>query len=175
MKRKIEVVSHNPDWSDLFQTEAEKIAPIFGPEIIVIEHIGSTAIPGIKAKPIIDILVEVKDISQVDHFNDQMAQLGYKPKGEFGIPGRRYFRKKGTDAAHTHHVHIFQIGNPEIERHLNFRDYLRTHPEDAQAYSRLKEALAQKFPDDPENYTEAKSEFIQEMDRRARTWKERSG
>lgn len=172
MKRKIEVVPHHPQWFELFQMEAEKIAAVFGPEIIAIEHIGSTAIPGIKAKPIIDILVEVRDIEIVEAFNDKMIRLGYEPRGEFGIPGRRYF-SKGSDTRRTHHVHIFQTGNPETERHLNFRDYLSAHPEDAQAYSRLKETLTQKFPEAPDNYTDAKSEFIREIDRKAKVWKER--
>jgi GrpB-like predicted nucleotidyltransferase (UPF0157 family) len=169
VKRKIEVVPHNPAWADMFKVEAEKISTVFSPEIVAIEHIGSTAIVGIRAKPIIDILVEVRDIEVVGRFNDEMIQLGYEPRGEFGIPGRRYF-SKGTDTMRTHHVHIFQTGNPEIERHLNFRDYLRAHSKDAQAYSHLKEELAQRFSDDPDNYTDAKSEFIREIDRKAIDW-----
>jgi len=171
MTRKIEVVPHNPNWAAMFQAEADQLTPIFGSEAVAIEHIGSSAIPGIKAKPIIDILVAVKDIEQVDDFNEQMIALGYEPRGEFGIPGRRYFSTGHTDADRPRHVHAFQSGNPQVARHIDFRDYMRAHPDDAQAYSRLKETLAEKFPNDVESYTGGKSDFIHEIDRKAAEWK----
>lgn len=149
------------------------MAIVLGDEVVAIHHIGSTAIPNTWAKPIIDILVEVHDIERIDEFNEEMLQRGYMPRGEFGIPGRRYFRK-GSDEARTHHVHAFQTGHPEIERHLNFRDYLIAHPEEAQAYGRLKGILARQFPEAIGCYTEAKSGFIEEMDRRASAWRETS-
>ena len=174
MSRTIEVVFYNPLWPDLFRQEARRISAILRGEIILIHHIGSTAIPVIKAKPVIDCLIEVARIEKVDEFNPNMIALGYEPRGENGIPGRRYFNKKLGDI-HTHHLHIFQVGHPEIERHLDFRDYLRAHPADAQAYSRLKEELAQIFKHDPEAYTEGKSEFVRRIDRLAATWREATG
>ena len=171
MTRKIEVVPHNPTWAAMFQAEADQLATIFGAEALAIEHIGSSAIPGIKAKPIIDILVAARDIEQIDDFNEQMMALGYEPHGEFGIPGRRYFSTGHSAADRPRHVHVFQSDNPDVARHIDFRDYLRAHPEDAQAYSRLKETLAEKFPNDGESYTGGKSDFIREMDRRAAAWK----
>jgi GrpB-like predicted nucleotidyltransferase (UPF0157 family) len=171
MSRNIEVVPHNPNWAAMFQAEADQLAPIFGSEALAIEHIGSSAIPGIKAKPIIDILIAVKDIERVDDFNEQMSALGYEPYGEFGIPGRRYFSTGHTDADRPRHVHVFQSDNPEVARHIDFRDYMRAHPDNAQIYSRLKESLAQKFPNDRERYTDGKSDFIREMDRKAAEWK----
>ena len=171
MSRNIEVVPHNPNWAAMFQAEADQLAPIFGPEALAIEHIGSSAIPGIKAKPIIDILIAVKDIERVGDFNEQMIALGYEPYGEFGIPGRRYFSMGHTDADRPRHVHVFQSDNPEVARHIDFRDYMRAHPDNAQIYSRLKESLAQKFPNDRERYTDGKSDFIREMDRKAAKWK----
>jgi len=170
MIRRIEVIPHDPNWSKLFQTEADNLTAVLGQEILAIHHIGSTAIPGIHAKPIVDILVEVRDIKRIDKFNAEMIEQRYRPKGEFGIPDRRFFIK-GDDAQRTHHVHAFQAGNPEIERHLNFRDYLIAHPEEAQAYSRLKQELALKFPEDIESYMESKSGFIKEVDKKAKTWK----
>jgi len=143
---------------------------VLGQEVMAIHHVGSTAIPNISAKPIIDILVEVHDIGKIDEFNGEMIKLGYQPKGEFGISGRRFFIK-GDDSTRTHHVHIFQTGDPKVERHLNFRDYMIAHPKAAQAYSRLKEKLAQKFPKDIEGYIEGKDGFIKEMDKRAAVWK----
>ncbi len=173
MLRKIEVVPHSPNWSKLFEVEAEKISTLWSQEVIAIYHIGSTAILKISAKPIIDMLVEVRDIKKIDDFNSGMTELGYEPKGEFGIPRRRFFIK-GDDITRSHHVHTFQTGNPEIERHLNFRDYLIAHPEEAQAYSCLKEELAKQFPADIEGYMAGKDKFIKEIDRKAEAWKERS-
>lgn len=172
MIRKIEVVPYNPNWLKLFRGEADKIAAVLGSEVIAIHHIGSTAIQNICAKPIIDILVVVRGIEKIDESNEKMTELGYQPKGEVGIPGRRFFIKN-EDTTRTHHVHIFQTGALEVEQHLNFRDYLVAHPEEAQAYSRLKEKLARKFPEDRESYTEGKDGFIKEMLRRAKAWRER--
>ena len=167
--RTIEVVPHNPSWAQLFTAEARLLCPVFGGNLVNIFHIGSTAIPGIHAKPVIDILPVVKDIEAVDALNPQMEALGYHPKGEYGIPGRRYFFKQGV-SDHSHHVHVFQQGNPEIERHVNFCAYLRAHPEDAQTYSQLKLALSRQFPHDIDRYTEGKSDLIRLLDEKARKW-----
>lgn len=173
MVRRIEVVPYNPDWSNLYRVETDKIAAVLSPEVIAIHHIGSTAIPNISAKPIIDILVEVRAIEKIDEFNEKMTELGYQPKGELGIPGRRFFIKN-EDSTRTHHVHIFQTEAIEVEQHLNFRDYLVAHPEEAQAYSRLKEKLAREFPEDRESYIEGKDGFIKEILQNAKAWRERS-
>ena len=170
MARKVEVVPHNPNWPMLFQSEAGKLAAILGEEVLAIHHIGSTAIPDMSAKPIIDILVAVHHIAKIDGFNEKMMRLGYQPKREFGISGRRFFIK-GRDSVRTHHVHVFQAGNPEILRHLSFRDYLIAHLKEAQAYGHLKEDLAGMFPDDIESYIEGKESFLQEIDRKARAWR----
>ena len=104
-KRIVEVVPHDPNWEKIFKEEAKKIKKIFKEIFIDIHHIGSTAIPLIKAKPIIDIMVEVEDINKVDIYNKQMEELGYVALGEYGIPKRRFFQKGGNKR--THHVHIF--------------------------------------------------------------------
>ena len=173
MVRKVEVITHDPNWSKLFREEAEKIAAILVQEPVAVHHIGSTAIPKTSAKAIIDILVEVHDIERIDEFNEEMIELGYQPKGDSGIPGRRFF-VKGNDSTRTCHVHVFQTGNLEVEHHLNFRDYMIAHPQEARAYSRLKEELARKYPEDIESYMKGKDGFIIEMDRRAKPWKESS-
>jgi len=170
MVRKIIVVPYNPDWPNLYSIEARKIAAVLAGEMMTIRHIGSTAVPGIKAKPIIDFLIEVHNIERVDEFKDAMMELRYEPRGENGIPGRRYFIKN-TEGVRTHHVHIYQTGHPNIERHVDFRDYMRTHPEEAKAYSFLKEELVQRFREDSLQYTEGKGTFIREIDRRAAVWK----
>jgi len=163
-KRKIELVPGNHNWRQAFEKEARKIEKIF-PNQVAIHHIGSTAIEGIKAKPVIDILLVVEDISIVDDCVKRMEGLGYIFRGENGLPGRRYFEKGYP--VHTHHLHVFERDSPEIERHLAFRDYLNNHPEEAQVYSALKEKLAAEYRTDPEGYTEAKGDFIRAVENKA--------
>ena len=165
-KRRVEVFSYNSNWKGMYKEESEKIKNILSDIIIDIHHIGSTAIPGIKAKPLIDMLVEVKDIEAVDQYNNKMEEFGYEVMGEYGIPKRRFFRKGGDKR--THHIHIFQVGNEEIERHIKFKEYLIAHPDKAREYSRLKEELANKYTYDVDNYTNRKSNFIQEIDRKVK-------
>jgi GrpB-like predicted nucleotidyltransferase (UPF0157 family) len=169
-KRIVGVVSYNSNWKKMYKEESEKIKNVLSDIIIDIHHVGSTAIPGIKAKPVIDILVEVKDIEAVDRYNHKMKDLGYEVMGEYGILKRRFFRKGGNNR--THHIHIFQAGNEEIERHINFKEYLIAHPDKARVYSKLKEELANKYTYDVENYTNSKSDFIKEIDKKAKfRWK----
>ena len=167
-KRRVGVVSYNPNWKKMYKEESEKIKNILNDIIVDIHHIGSTAIPGIKAKPVIDVLVEVKNIEAVDQYNHKVEELGYEVMGEYGIPKRRFFRKGGNKR--THHIHIFQAGNEEIERHINFKEYLITHPDKAREYSKLKEKLVNKYTYDVENYINGKSDFIKEIDRKAKLW-----
>ena len=173
MARKVRVVPHDQMWAEKFRIEAEQIAEILGDEVVAVHHIGSTAIPNISAKPIVDLLVQVRNIATVDTFDPEMARRGYEPRGENGIPGRRYF-VKGSDELRTHHVHVFQTGDPHIERHLDFRDYMRAHPKEAQAYGRLKERLARAFPEDIEGYMSGKDRFIKESEKKAGAWRARS-
>ncbi|WP_431802402.1 GrpB family protein [Halobacillus andaensis] len=168
----ITVKNYDENWIELFKIEAREIKDIFKDELVEIHHIGSTAVPHLKAKPIIDIMPVVKDIAAVDNFNDEMMERGYEPLGKFGIEGRRYFRKGGENR--THQVHIFQYDNNfEIERHLAVRDYLRSHKEDAIEYGRLKEQLAQQFPKNIEGYSNGKHDFVQNLQRKALEWKRR--
>src|SRR3546814_9547675 len=111
-------------------------------------HIGSTSIPGIHAKPIIDMLAVTSDLSLLDGCESRIASLGYEALGEFGIPGRRYFRKDNSTGERTHQIHAFRTGSPQITRHLQFRDYLIAHPAVARDYDVLKRRLAALFPAD---------------------------
>ena len=169
MPRPIILISHNPQWLEEFKKESRLIAQALSDECVAIHHIGSTAINGIKAKPVIDILPEVRDIEKIDSLNGEMVRWGYTPRGEHGIPLRRFFTKD-VNGVRAYHVHIFQAGNPELTRHLNFRDYLRAHPDEAKAYEALKEDLATQF-DNTLDYANAKSDFVRGMDRRASEWK----
>ena len=140
--RDIEIVPYNLDWPELFKTESIKIQQALGDNCIEIHYIGSTSVPELAAKPIIDMIPVVRDIGAVN--NLAMEALGYEAKGEFGIPFRSYFTK-GKDIR-THNIHIFEQGNLEIERHLKFRDWMRNNPVDKEAYANIKNSLAEKFP-----------------------------
>jgi GrpB-like predicted nucleotidyltransferase (UPF0157 family) len=170
-QRDVELVPHNPEWSQLADQEAERILKALSFQVIGIYHIGSTSVPGIKAKPILDFVLEVQNLDDVIHNKQEFEDLGYNWKGEFGIPGRQFFTRD-TNGERSHHLHVFQQGHPDIERHLVFRDYLRANPEAAREYEKLKEELAQRFPNASGSYTEAKSEFILSMDEVARYWVE---
>lgn len=171
LMRQVKVVPYDTKWPELFQYEADLLRTLLTEEVIDIFHIGSTSIPNMHAKPIIDVLVEVKKIQQIDAYNEQLTKNGYIPKGEYGIPGRRFFIK-GTVLHRTHHIHMFQTGDQEIERHLTFRDYLKIHPVEADQYAMLKQKLAQQYPTNIEKYIKGKHDLIQEMDQRAKAWRE---
>ena len=164
--RKVVVVEHNREWQNLFAEESQSIAKALE-NIVAIHHVGSTAIPGIYAKPIIDLLVEVNDINEVDRNNSNMEDLGYQVMGEYGIVSRRFFRKDNASGIRTHHVHVFETNSQQVKRHLAFRDYMIAHPVEAKQYSDLKQKLAKQFPQDIESYMDGKDEFIKNIDRQA--------
>lgn len=166
---KVVIKEHKEKWLQMFEEESRGIWDIFGDELIDIHHIGSTSVSDLKAKPIIDIMPVVKHIEKVDSFNEQMIGIGYEPLGEFGIKGRRYFRKGGE--YRTHQVHVFEEDNKkDIDRHLAVRDYLRTHPEAIKRYGSLKENLVKKFPNDIETYINGKDTFVKELEQKALQW-----
>jgi GrpB-like predicted nucleotidyltransferase (UPF0157 family) len=164
----VEQVPHDPEWDNAFQREALKLREILGDEIVAIHHIGSTSIPGITAKPVIDILAEARRIEDINHYNEAMAHTGYEARGEFGIPGRRFFMK-GVPKR-THNLHIFQTGSPDVDRHLAFRDYMIAHPEDARKYSELKQKLALRHKGDIDGYCDGKDAFVKDMEKKAIAW-----
>ena len=168
--RQVEVVPHHPGWQEAFEAEAKHVAAALGENVVAIHHIGSTAIPDIYAKPVLDLLVEVRDITEVDGQSSAMESLGYEVMGEYGIPGRRYFRKDNQAGVRTHNIHAFDADSAEVERHLAFRDYMIAHPGDAQRYSELKRKLAEEHPQSMDGYIDGKDGFIKEMDRRAARW-----
>ncbi len=172
-QRDVELVPHNPEWSQQADQEISRLHEGLSFPIIGIYHIGSTSVSGIKAKPILDFVMEVENIEDVIGSVAEFKTLGYISKGEFGIPGRQFFTQD-TDGQRTHHLHVFQRGHPDIERHTIFRDYLRANPDAAREYEKLKEKLAKRFPKQSRNYTAAKSDFILSMDEVARYWLEQT-
>ncbi|GAA0746559.1 GrpB family protein [Ideonella azotifigens] len=169
---KVRVLPPNPDWRVEFDSEAAQIHAALANLDIEVHHIGSTAIHGVFAKPIIDMLLTVPSLATVDDNAQAMQALGYEAMGEFGIPGRRYFRKNSPDGIRTHQVHAFERGSEGASRHLAFRDYMNAHAEAAQAYSALKQRLAISFPDDIQGYMDGKNAFVKHHEALALAWQE---
>lgn len=164
------VVPPNPGWAKAFEAEARQIMSALGRVAEEIHHIGSTAIIGIPAKPVIDILLVVGDLEALDQRSPEMRNLGYEVMGECGIPGRRYFRKDGPDGVRCRHVHAFHSGSEHVVRHLAFRDFMNAHPQLATAYGELKMRLAAEHPRDIQAYMMGKDGFIKENELKALRW-----
>ncbi|MCA1039718.1 GrpB family protein [Bacillus infantis] len=168
--RKVEVVPYCESWAISFQEEKQLLAAVFG-ESAAIHHIGSTSIPGMSAKPIIDILAEADSAGLFDEAAPELQGWGYIAKGENGIPGRRYFVRFTEAGERLVHLHCYPKGHPEIGRHLLFRDYLQKHPEEAGLYSRTKLEAARKYPYDIESYIKEKDPVVKLLDEKALDWR----
>ena len=156
---------YDTTWPLEFAVEADRIARACRGLALRLEHIGSTSIPGLSAKPVIDVLAGRPGNVSGESYVAVFRQLGYEHKGAYGVPGRNYFRR-GTPR--THHVHLVSWTSAVWEDHLLFRDYLRSHPETAREYETLKRELAALYIQDRERYTDAKGPFIRSIVRRAR-------
>lgn len=170
-RRKVEVVPYSPDWENLFNREQALLKDLFGKSLVSIYHIGSTSVPGLVAKPIIDILIEVESLELIDFVTRDLERTGYEARGENGIARRRFFQKSNENGVRLYHVHAFEKGNPEINRHLVFRDYLRTHPEQAAKYADVKQQAAARNPYDIETYMVEKEPIIKEIEHQAYKWR----
>ena len=151
----VEVVPYDPQWLELFTQEAAKIRAALGENCVAVYHIGSTSISGLSAKPIIDMVPVVKDILAVNAA--ALESLGYEGRGEMGMLFRRYFSNRVC------HLHIWEEGNPEIDKHLIFRNYLIEHPDELKRYESLKLNLAKLFKQDRASYTLSKDDLIKEI------------
>ena len=171
MSRDMSVVDYDPAWPEAYEAEIARIRTVLGDEIVHAHHIGSTAVPGLAAKPVIDILLEVRELARLDAMDDAMRAIGYEPRGELGIPGRRYFPRGGDER--THHVHAFAIGDPHIAEHLAFRDFLRTHHEAAADYAGVKREAAAMHRYDPDGYVAFKQRAVSRVLSDALAWADR--
>lgn len=170
MKRKWEIAPWTNEWNHQYEIESKALQDIFQAEILEIHHVGSTSVPSIGyAKPIIDILIIVKDIEQVNLYNEQMIKAGYRVRGENGIPNRRYFTK--GDFPRTHHVHIYQNGNLNILTYLDFKAYLIQHPIEAEKYGQLKLKILESYSND--QYQQEKEKRMYNLVEEALRWGER--
>lgn len=170
MSHPLVIEPYHPRWPLDFATEAMALRAALGPGRHTLHHIGSTSVPGLHAKPIIDILAEVPSLPDLDLRAPAIATLGYEPMGEFGIPGRRFFRKNNAAGHRTHHLHAFVTGSPDLTRHLSFRDYLRAHPDAAQAYAALKLRLFETTGGNLDAYIQGKDAFVKDLERQALAW-----
>ncbi|MGG3925891.1 GrpB family protein [Metabacillus fastidiosus] len=167
--RRTNICAWTEDWEKLYSQEEAMLKAIFKDELVGIFHIGSTSIRAVGyAKPIIDILIVVKDIEKVDLYNSDMFVLGYEAEGENGIVGRRYFPKGKNDR--THHVHIFPVGSEHIKTHLAFKEYLIENPAEAKRYGELKINLAKQFPNEHHKYQTGKQQLVNELAHKANEW-----
>jgi GrpB-like predicted nucleotidyltransferase (UPF0157 family) len=167
MSDPIIIEGYDPEWPEHFEVLRSRIAAVLGPLAAAIEHIGSTAIPGLAAKPIVDIDVRLCGAADLPEAITRLATLGYQHRGALGITGREAFRTAPNDV--PHHLYVCGPDCLEYGRHITFRNYLRAHCEDTQAYERLKRSLAGKFRNDREAYNQAKAEFVEAVLRRAVT------
>lgn len=157
--RTVTIVAYDKQWPGLFEAESSLLLATLGEVITRIHHIGSTSVPGLAAKPVIDILLEVVDLHQLDNLNAAMERAGYMARGENGIPNRRYFTKGGNQRSRQ--VHAFAVGDRQIIKHLVFRDYLIKNKEAAEQYAEVKRAAARAGGNDIHHYSAFKADFIE--------------
>ena len=171
MTRTIEIVDYDPAWPDAFAGISQAVAAALGPLALRIEHVGSTAVPGLGAKPIIDIDVVIESPRLLPRVVEALSALGYIHEGDGGIPGREAFGREGAAVPADgsgrewpdHHLYVCPGDSEELRRHLRFRDYLRSHPEAAARYEALKRDLAERHPNDIDSYVQGKSAFVERI------------
>ena len=163
----VTVVRYDPAWPDLYERERALIADALGNLALAIEHVGSTAVPDLGAKSIIDMMIGLRDLADHERCLPPLRDAGYEHKGELDIPGRHYFSKP-VRGPRTHQIHMVELGCDFWQRHILFRDYLREHPQEARDYYDLKVRLADRFGTDRLGYNEAKTAFIESVLARAR-------
>ena len=160
---KVTVLPYDPAWKTAFEAIKEEIEATLGDWILGIEHVGSTSVEGMSAKPCIDMDVIIRDYSVFDTVVSKLASLGYIHEGDLGISGREAFRYENKPHLLTHHLYVCPRDSRELHRHLTFRDYLRTHPEAVRQYSRVKETAARLYPEDITKYMACKAPCIEEL------------
>ena len=163
------LMPYDPAWPE---TAAEYVAglQVLGSTLVVVHHIGSTSVPGLAAKPIIDLMPVVNDLDELDRKRSLVESLGYSWYGELGIIGRRYCALSDAGGSRIAQLHFFTTESPQIVRHLAFRDYLRAHPKEARAYECEKRRARDLFPNDSHAYTDEKAAWIERTQGEALAW-----
>ena len=158
--KKVIVENYNPLWAEAFQNIKKELAAVLNSDVLSIEHVGSTSVVGLKAKPIIDIDIIIDDINHFNDIKQKLIGIGYMHEGDQGIKGREAFGYMNKSHLMRHHLYVCQKDNFHLKRHLALRDHLRSHPADVKAYGKLKEALAKLYPGNIDKYIEGKSDLI---------------
>lgn len=167
----IELVPHDPVWTVIAAREIERFRGVLGDVLVSAEHVGSTAIPSIRAKPIVDIAPVVRSLEELDRKQAEIEALGWEWRGELGIAGRRYCVLPSPEPGkRIAQAHVYAVGNPQIEQQLAFRDYLRAHDDEARAYEAAKIRARELHPDDVNEYNGAKSDWVRACIERALAW-----
>lgn len=167
----IEISEYDPAWPQIAARLAEAISTACADAVQRVEHIGSTSVPGLGAKPVIDLMPVLASFEDGARCVAPMEQLGYEYRGEYGIPGRHYFPGHDEESGLRVHVHMLVDGSEEYRNHLLFRDYLREHPAEAAAYEAMKRTMAEEHAGDRQAYTDAKTPWITACLERARVWR----
>jgi GrpB-like predicted nucleotidyltransferase (UPF0157 family) len=168
----VRMVDADPTWPVRFAAEAARIRAALGPVALRVNHVGSTAVPGLAAKPIIDIQISVAQVQPMDPYRPALEGLGYRhtpyPDSD-GVVRYPFFGKPPT-RPRAFHIHVAQAGSHHERRHLAVRDFLRAHPDQARGYERVKRAAAARHPGDRAGYMTAKQAFVDDLERRALVW-----
>jgi GrpB-like predicted nucleotidyltransferase (UPF0157 family) len=173
MPQPIEVLPYDDQWRTWFAEVSVRLRHALGDVALRIDHIGSTSVPGLAAKPVLDIQISVADLDPSDPFRIPLTGLGYVFHTDNTDLAKRYFREPpGTRRTH---IHVRRAGSFQEQTNLLFRDYLRTHPDAAAEYAALKHKLADQFRDDRIAYTESKGDFVWSVLRRADDWAQTTG
>ena len=157
------VLPYDAQWGQDFLKIKDELIDALGQLAVSIEHVGSTSVQGLSAKPIIDVDVVIKDYSVLDSVIISLENIGYRYEGDLGIAGREAFKYDGKEHLRKHHLYVCPQDSAELHRHIAFRDYLRSHPEAAREYGRIKEEGARLYPFDIDGYIEYKSPFIEKI------------
>lgn len=163
MKKRVVVEPYDEAWKKDFAAIRDELDTVLKGLVLRIEHVGSTSVEGLSAKPVIDIDVVIGDRSILPEVISALESIGYSHEGDLGIPGREAFKYEGKDHLKKHHLYVCAQDAEELKRHITFRDYLRSDPDAVAEYSRIKEEGARLYPDDIDKYIEHKSPFIESV------------
>ena len=163
----VELEDYNYSWKDDYLKEEKLLKELLGNRIIEIHHIGSTSIEGLKAKPIIDILIVIDSLNNISEIEEILSKYDYHNRGQQGVPDR-YFFAKGPEEARTHYIHFVEPTSNTYYNQVYFKKYLIEHPEYIKKYCDLKQQLALKYADDRPKYTQGKNEFITDVIKKAK-------
>ena len=161
--KNVVVLPYDPEWKNDFEEIKQELVNAIGDLIVGIEHVGSTSVEGLSAKPIIDIDVVISDYSVFDSIVSRLSDIGYTHEGDLGIKDREAFKYSDKPHLRKHHLYVCPQNSKELLRHITFRDFLRNNPEAVKKYSKVKENGAKLFPDNMDKYIEYKSPCIEEM------------